>query len=320
MPTRRSPSLSLFAVLGALCSGSLRAQNVDISATALTQLRAWTWAYVGGSQTGTHPAGGLPYMGVVGQITFGSAALIGWNELSAPDSETFAVHARASGQGSLGSGGYDPFTMVVDVASPTPRAVEIDLERTGSGWGVIAQPTISVDIGNDGTVEYPNVPIGQVITVPGVTAGPSPLQVRISFSGVSYSGTSGDTTAELRVKVRPDNAVTFVQTASSCLPGQAGLEPPVQVFANDGIDLNFSPGLLVASAVAAPTTWGPSSPLPFATQCLLYPQPDVLLWEPSGHVHIPLPPALRPQVFHVQVVHFAPVGIVASDAYQITAN
>lgn len=300
----------------------MRAQNVSIDTTATTQLLAWTWAYVGSAQTSTHPPGGLPYMGVVGQITWGSSALIGWNEISSSTAETFALHAEASGQGSLGAGRFDPFTMVVNVSSPQARLVELDLMRTLSGWGSIQQPTVTIDIGNDGSIEYADLPIGQLFTIPGLTAGPTPLQVAISVSGVTYNTTdpAGSSRTDLTVTVRPDNDVVFVQTTTGCLPGQPGMEEPVQVFANHGIDLNFAPGLLVASTVAMPTMWGPSSPLPFATNCLLYPQPDILLWEPSGHVHIGLPPALRPQTFHVQAVFFAPVGIVASDAYQVTAN
>jgi len=319
MPKTRLLSLTLPVALTVLSAGAMRAQNVDISATAVGPLSSWYVPMIGAMQTFSHPAGALPAMGSVGGSGFGGAAFLDWNETSTPASETFALHMLASSIFPYTGAGYDPFTMVLDVSSPTPRAIEIDLERIYAGFGTSPQPTVAIDIGNDGTIEYPDLPVGQVFTVPGLLAGPTPLQIRISVSAV-VTGVGSQSTTDLAVRVRPDNACTFVQTTTGCLPGQPGMEEPEPVFADHGVDLHFSPGLLVASTVAAPTMWGPSSPLPFATQCLLYPQPDILLWEPGGHVHIALPAALRPQAFHVQAVFLAPVGIVASDAYQVTAN
>lgn len=315
----RIPSRILLLLLGCSLGSSLSAQAVTISAATTTPIDVWTWAYVGGQSNYSQPSGPLAASGMVGQ-PFGwfSSANVNWETQSSVSAERFALQTVLAGQGSLGSAGIQAFEFVLDVSSPTPRTVELDLERTFTTWGLPLPPTVAVDIGNDGTVEYADLPSG-VTTLRGVTIGPTPLQISVAVSGTTYGGAGGSTT-DMAFSIRPDNNLTILKEVDSCLPGVAGFEEPVPVFADDGVDLHFAPGLLVASTVSAPTLWGPTSPLPFATSCLLVPQPDILLWLPQGFAHVALPPAVRPVQLHVQAVHIAPVGIVASDGYEITAN
>ena len=313
-----SPRIRLL-LAGCAFGACLSAQGVTINATAATSIDAWTWAYVGGQLNYNHPAGPMAASGVVGQpLGWFSMASVTWETESTSAAERFTLQTFVQGQGSLGSAAIQAFSIVLDVSSPTTRAVELDLERVFSTWGLPLPPTVAIDIGNDGTVEYADLPAA-LTTVQGLTVGPTPLQIAISVSGTTYGGSGGSTTV-MAFTIRPDNDLAIHKEVDTCLPGVAGLEPPVPVFADDGVDLHFSPGLLVASTQSTPTVWGPNSPLPFATSCLLVPQPDILIWLPSGYSHIALPPAVRPVQFHVQVVFISPAGIVASDGYEITAN
>jgi len=314
--------LPLAALVAVATGSAARAQQVTIQASAVTPIAVWNWTYWGTQQTSTLPAGPLPAAGSVEQLG-GPWASVSWLTQSSASETSFGILSqRSSLQPSVMVAGTDAFEVVLDLSAPSARAIELVLERADASPNQAQPATVSIDIGNDGIVEYADLPTNGPITLSGLTAGPNPLQVSLAMSATSIGsfGTWGTASTDVLVRVRPDNDVTIVKEVDGCVPGQPGFDAPVPVFADAGVDLHFTPGLLIASAQSTPILWTPSSPLPFVGPCLIVPSPDILLWEPSGTLHVALPPEVRPGQLHLQVAFLTPTGVGASDGYQLLAH
>lgn len=314
-------SLGVAGTLFCCLPGSARGQDVTITAALTNPVTVWASGLIPMSQTVTQPAGLVAPSGSFGVSTGSASGQVSWSEQATASAASFSLESVLNG-GPIFGASCDPVSMVLDVSAASMRTVELDFERLTTIFIAGPTPTVSIDIHNDGVVEYADLPMANVVTVPGLTVGPTPLQIGVHVSAVTILNPSSIefTSTKVDVTVRPDNQLVAVKDVSGCLPGQPGMEPPVPVFADGGVDLHFEPGLLVAGLQSMPILWTPTSPLPFAANCLVGPEPDVLLWLPSGFLHVPLPPAVRPVQFHVQVVFFGPSGLVASDGYQISAN
>jgi len=53
--------------------------------------------------------------------------------------------------------------------------------------------------------------------------------------------------------------------------------------------------------------------------CILLPTPDILLFEPSGQFHLPLPAIVRPLTFFAQGVTVSQLGLLSTDGFVVSA-
>lgn len=312
-------SLACAALAALLCSAANAQQpNVSFAARAVTPLTVSVFQYVGPPATVSQPVGPLTTPGsvVAAGLLTGSSTLA-WDEAHGPDRASFSLALDGWVSSPIFAYLCDPLQVVVDVAAPAARDVAIDVSVTAAGSPLVFPLMVAVDIGADGVVEFPAVPAGATVTLP-ARLDTAPLPIAIS-TVQTWNG-SQQSSAEIELRVRPDNAVDVVLEAHGCLPATPGFAEPVPIFAGRGVELTFEPGLLVAGFTASPLIWDPSSPLPFAASCVVVPLPEALLWLPGGSLTLPLPAAIRPLDLHLQVVFPTANGWAASDAWRLTAN
>ena len=201
-----------------------------------------------------------------------------------------------------------------DAASP--RSVDLQIQRYDSISAGQPWSTLSIDVDDDGTIDYV-LGAGMAFTLAGLQVDVGPRVLRVIMGSTAIG--PGQAAVGLMVRVVPDNDLVVLPEALGC-PFPGTMFPPEPVFVDQGFDLEFTPGLLVVGAAVAPTVWTPASVLPFASTCLLLPSPDIVLWVPSGFLHVPIPAALRPLELHVQAVCPGPTGFTTTDAFVIHAQ
>jgi len=189
------------------------------------------------------------------------------------------------------------------------------LSSHGATNAFTLSPVVSIDLGNDGTLEHVNLSGTGEITYPGLVFGPIATQVRVIASGALLG--NGFAIQSLGVTAEPDNDATVWTSAIGCASNTGlGYLP---VFQDRGIDF-FStsladPMVLVIGLSKQPVLL----PAPAGTACLLLPAPDILLWNPAGQHHVALPAAVRPVTFHVQGVAVTASGLLPTDAFRVAA-
>jgi hypothetical protein len=203
--------------------------------------------------------------------------------------------------------------IVAEFAAPSPVPIVLTFTRSsnlspGNPW-----PSVGIDIGNDGTIEVPNLVSGMLASV---VAGPQPVQVRILFG--TQAITSGGSWAGVEIEARPDNTLNIVRNSLGCSSPWMFVNP---VFEGRGVLVYGDPGVAVIGLSTQPALLQPAPfPAIIPWPCLLMPSPDIVLWAPSA-LHIPLPASLRPLVFHVQKVYVSQSdGLWTTDGYSIDAQ
>ena len=207
--------------------------------------------------------------------------------------------------------------LLVQLSATSAAPVQITVApRLELSAGVPA-PLLEIDVGNDGQVDW--IGMFGAASLGHFLLGTQPLSIRMRLvSSISVSPNNFDqSTAAINLFVEPDNQVIVTQNVFGCA-GPGSMEPPAPVFEGRGVDILTSPAVVVIGFGTQPLLLGPQSPLPFVTGCLLLPTPDVLSWQPTGQLRLPLPPALRPLTLHVQAVMIGPM-FALSDGYRIYA-
>lgn len=314
----------LGAVATAFASGVASAQWVDVDIIALTPIDVHCGDGVITDSNSQSP-GPMSDFGSIQAALFtphNAISRVEWYSYSGPSEMLVEIASQASvtpTQTAMAAA-VDAFDVVLELSAPVPTLVDISFERldflsVGAAW-----PLLSIDFGNDGVLEWNNLPV-QGWGLSQVLIGAQPVQVRISMStAVSAAVTQEQSVlSRLELIVRPNNELQVVQTATGCVPGFSELSYG-QVFHQRGLRLAaLSPSLFVLGATAQPTLLTPQFVIPFVTTCLLMPSPDIVLWQPSGVLSLDLPAALRPSMFHVQAVSVTANGFATTDAYQIQA-
>lgn len=177
-------------------------------------------------------------------------------------------------------------------------------------------PVVSVDIGDDGIVEFSGL-ITQVFQSL-VPAGITPVR----FKAFTLASQPGFTILDVQLEVTP-SATAFTPQVVGCDGSQDELnavslfDGTVLFFANP---LALDPVVLVLGFQAAPIVLPPNG----ITPCVLWPQADVLALMPvvSGYSSyaLPLPAALRPVTFQAQAVRITPTGLQTTNAMRVDAN
>lgn len=178
-------------------------------------------------------------------------------------------------------------------------------------------PTVSIDVDDNGTIDFPNLQATPLVglILPDLSLGKT-LRV-IMHTPTATTGFSG---TNVSLFVEPLIDAVWFQTAIGCADyGGDALFEPVPLIANRGVRLELSttnPTVFVLGFQQQPLVLPPQN----NAFCLLMPQPDVVLFVPSGRLDIPLPPSVRPVTFEAQAVALLPTGLAPTDAWTISAN
>jgi hypothetical protein len=307
----------------ALTSG-LAAQTVSASFTALAPLTAQC-TIGAGTNSNAVPAGPMsPVYNATASIT-GQGSMIHSQAMVdgflIPDDRQVQITASNF---LFGTGVGFPQTasaeqdLLVQVSATSAAPVRVNVfPRLELSAGVPA-PLLEIDVGNDGLVDwvgaYGTSELGSFVL------GPQPLPIRmrlVSTLPIAPNYVYLQSTAAITLLVTPDNQLGVFQNVVGCT-GIGSMEPPAPVFDGRGVDVLTNPAVFVIGSGTQPVLFGPQSPLPFLSGCLLLPTPDVLLWAPSGHLRLPLPAALRPATLYLQAVFIGPV-FATSDGFLIYA-
>ncbi|HEX5054701.1 MAG TPA: hypothetical protein VFZ65_23195 [Planctomycetota bacterium] len=283
------------------------AQSVAAAVTALTPIAVHV---ASGTQTASNvqPAGPLPAQGIV-QASLGSPgaqidAFARWStELGPASTRVWLDNVLTSTLGPSSSAALPQHEYLVSfTASPPGIPYYLELFRNSSWAPGAPLPLLAIDFDNDGSLDWANLPLGTTTTLP-MVLGSQPKLVRV-VATAQLSG-SGTTLTTFGIAVRPHNQVASTQIANACTTLYGDLTPPVEVFADRGIDIAADGaggnGVAVLHVIGL-TPGSLALPPQQGVPCLLIPSPDYVLLAAGGPLHVPLPAALRPLTFYVQGV------------------
>ena len=306
----------------ALLGSALPSQGVTSRIFAATPITAQCLAG-SQSQQATQPAGPLPTSGAltasIGPVPVGSAlAQVSWNCFDTLTESTVLVGNPMYVDPTVGGVAVaGPNELVVEFSSATPVPVVLEASRTSILSVGVPWPLVALDVGNDGTIEIPNLWATAPVTLAVSSVGPAPLQVRVLFA--SYLPSAGSSWTTVSIRARPDNGVWVQRNVLGC--GPLFMLEPAPVFADRGVAVGGDPGFVLIGLSTQPLLLGPAPfPASIPWACLLMPAPDIVLFAPNG-LHVPLPASLRPVQFHVQTVYVSPAfSLWTSDGYTVIAQ
>lgn len=314
---KATPSAIAFVAL----LGSLAAQNISVSLSALTPL---SLTATEGSQvyTATSPAGPLASFGSlrtsVPSAPLQSVVEVGWNTENLGGGAVGVIVAHTLdtlvSPGATMQTGAQEF--LVEFTASSPVSVQFGIERQSTISSGTAWPSVAIDIDNDGTIDLPDV---GVYPGPPVTLGTQTKRWRILMSS-SVQGAQRTTTT-VTLGVHPANDLYFTQSVATCAPPDVRLHI-VPSLVNRGADFgtewtSFAADVLVLGFQPQPVLIPAPSPFP----CLLLPSPDILLVVPFLGVHLDLPAAVRPVTFYAQAVRVSLLGeLRTTEGYTVVAN
>ena len=208
----------------------------------------------------------------------------------------------------------------LDLVATLPTSVRITVDVMFDGTPGAPLPSLTVDIGNNGTIEHQG--IGTF--APGTTwaIGTAALPVRVQIS--SQLAIAGNSNLYVIVSVLPGHPTTVSRQVSGCGPAAT---PHLAVVPGFDASVTFTVGplpwtpVLVLGLGMQPVLLPPSGAL---SPCLLLPSADILVAMVPGPIGypqttLPLPPAVRPVTFWAQTVLVAPQGLYLTDAYRVDA-
>lgn len=312
----KHPCTALFLLATA---GTLHAQSVTATITALTPL---TVAGTVGGQTVTasQPAGLLvPGASLLVQPFAASVhqAYVSWStyEHESETSATLFHWLEAPTAPSVLQAGPHEFLISISATATVPGILQLQSTAWASAFAFA--PLLSIDLGNDGQIDFPDISGGSgTIDLPGWVFDTQPTLVRI-IASASLQG-AGESFSQFTVRALPANDASVWTSAIGCAT-TAGISH-LRVFQDRGIDFRAQsllphPTVLVIGLGQQPALL----PANQGITCLLLPAPDIILWNPTGYYHVPLPAALRPVVFYAQGVEVAPTGLLPTDAFGVSA-
>jgi hypothetical protein len=316
------------ALGGALTAlASLTAQSVTASLSALTPLSVqFTNGVV--VPNALHPVGPLAATGLlrVGSATSEDAAVTAWSAQTGA-TQSFvrleqALYSPLPNSQFVGRAGAHE--LLVEFAATGAIDARLRIDRVVDVTPGVPGPLVELDFDNDGVIDVTGPPVGQPVTLTRSLA--TPLRIRVVLDS-RLVGT-GSSSARVDFLLTPENDVTVSRSIVECLatwPPPPFLPPPppfaAPAFAGRGVHLTVppawtGPAVLVLGTSAQPTLIGVSSGLP----CWLLPTPQIVLYEPSGGLTVPLPAALRPLTFFAQAVGLADGGLIVGDGCVVAAH
>jgi hypothetical protein len=269
----------------------------------------------------TLPAGALaPNGDLIANPSPGVTAQISWGGISAGGTAYLLsnVLSNVGGPPASGSSGPHQFLITFTASAPVPAYVAMSRSTQvspGQPW-----PTVAIDVGNDGTVDVPNL-LGSGVTS-SMIVGPQPLVLRVILA--SQLTTNGISSTYVDFSLLPANNVTIVQNAVGCVPTNFYYDVDVgPTFLATGVMALLYPSPDLRVFVFGFTQQPTLLPPVLGQTCLLVPSPDVLLLAPTSMfvgVVVPLPAAVRPATFYVQAIGLSPtLGLATGDGFTVVA-
>lgn len=307
----------LAKILGGLCatltSASLPAQ---ISMTAHVVTPSPVHATSGPHAfTNTYPVSQLP-TGTWAQqaIVPGASAIVSYFAGFSATSAQFRVEHTATVATAPGSATTGPLDILVQFTAPTPTPVHLDVHHAAGVPPGFAMPLASIDVGDDGTIDYVNGVL--VSAIPPLVAGPQPVKARIRM--LTTVTQVGETTSDLRLDVVRNNNISVTPAVLGCTATTVVIGPSM---IHDGLILQRAQILPVAHFVVFGLSLQPVIlPTTGAPPCLLLPSPDLAVLLPfGGTFDLDLPPAVRPVTFWVQSVVLLGPDVLTGGGFQIDA-
>ncbi len=298
----------LFLLPGAI------AQTISGSAAAPSVLHA---TYGSQAQSVTVPAGPLGSSGGYSAYAPGTpgqfaTAGVQWSFLNEPAGAQFWLQQNCSILGpAQAQCGYGPGDFVLTLQAPSLMPVLLKLHQDTSISAGMTVPTLLVDVGDNGSIEY----VGGVAQTLTVHVGPAGLPIRVRTQ-IDLATTGGLSTS-LFIQMVP--ADTLVQEVGlGCFSGGMLVQPTFNGF----MGLQKTPALpfhyawipVIGFSIQPVVLPGPS-PL-----CLLLPAPDAVLLSGNSSLYVfPIPAAVRPLTFWTQSVLLTPIGLVTGSTFQVNA-
>lgn len=204
----------------------------------------------------------------------------------------------------------------IELALQSTQGIHCSVAATFEAPAGTASPTVRVDFGADGIVEF--VGLGSLEFVLPASAGI--LSVRIEATTVA--SLPGDALLDLTVRLTPADASILPQVLGcdygffDSLRVQSRLDHGIEFAA---LPSGQDPVVLVLGLNAAPVLLPTVSALP----CVVWPTPDVVQLMPiaSGGPNyvLALPSALRPVTFYAQGVRVTAGGLQTTSAWRVEA-
>lgn len=221
-----------------------------------------------------------------------------------------ATVTAASGTATTG-----PIDILLRYYAPTPTPLNLSVQYSDSTSPGFAVPFASVDVGNDGTIDYVN---GVAVTsVPPLVAGTQPAVIRVFMESSVVQ--TGETTSHLLVEVTPDNNISVTPAVTGCTPTTVIIKD-----SSTSRGLSFErPALL---PIAHFVMFGFSAqpillPSPGPVPCLLLPSPDVAVALPvNGVFDLDIPASIRPISLYAQSVVIGSGGVQTGGGFLIDAQ
>lgn len=291
----------------------LDAQVPTASVSALTPLVVRI-TNASGSTSAIQPAGPLATIGqlaVVSPTTSGHSASVSWgSQVSTTRAVIYLFHYIACLQGPAISGGVGPHEFLLEFDVPFLAPSNLRVFRETSSTPGFPGPSVQLDLGNDGSIDVSSIgQFGWIAPVP--TFGSQPLLIRVLVSesiGVGGSGTN------LWFTVTPDNDLSVTQVSYGCSTTWPLRFDVEAAFSDRGVDVLYLQSLTEPTLVVMGFT-----PLMLPLPCMLWPSVDILSYEPTGLLHVPLPAAVRPVALFVQGVTLRPTNLTTTVAHRIDA-
>jgi len=301
---------------------TLTGQSTGLTLSALTPLQAViTDGAV--SNTAMCPVGQLPsYWGFGASLpgTSLAQAAVNWHHYHWNNGAVVRLEHVLWNPGAVPTvtASTGPHEFLVELTATAPVSADIRITRIDELAPGVGAPTVQLDYDNDGTIDVASVSTAQPLQLIR-PYGPQSFQVRVivatSLSGAEYAGT------RLWLVATPHNDLTITEVVATCRPLQPSPPPFVQPsFLGRGITLTlgYYPNdlpLVVVGFSPQPALLGSQGVLP----CLLLPAPQIVLFEPTGILEVPLPASLRPLTFYAQGVIWTNGELVTTEGYAVVA-
>lgn len=292
------------------CAAIATAQTITLASPTGGSLLTASGASV---QSTSLPAGPMAASGLLqSQQSPSASATMTWNSTAAPTWMALDLQFDASANSTIAASAaaIAPVEVVMQVSTPTPRAVRLVLDRSSNATAGTATPMLRIDVGDDGSYEVtessPQSSVGIVMQI-----GPTPLPIRLSAAML----VTGNQTAQgnLSVLCVPVDSLSLVAT------GCAGVfYEPLPMFSGD-LQLSTSFAFPYQSLAVIGSSFAPVVfPAPAVTFCLLVPSPDLLILLPaSGAATLVVPPAARPITLWTQAIPLDGGPLTTTSSYRV---
>src|SRR5262245_2360064 len=282
-----------FRIIATLLLSCASSAQISVSLSALAPVTV-TASEPGTTNSNSLPVGPLPGYVDLGtsvptaSASYGHGISTQFNSVGCG----FSVHAFVAQQTSSAVVGPIDVLLVFQAATATPVRLSVAFDDLMSSPGT-AVPMATVDVGNDGIVDFINgVPSG---FLPPLVVGPQPLNLRVHLHCTGLQ--PGHAWATLGITLEPDNLVGVSSVAIGCAGGLAGFGV-TPTFIDQGIrvgavNLSPTPPQLPIFVVFGFNVQPLLLPTFGTAPCLFVPTPDVIVPLAGQTIDIGLPAAVR---------------------------